>query len=379
VTTNGAALFPYQTWATAATNVQSAIDAALATATATSQVWVSNGTYRLGRELVVDKSIVLLGVNGASNTVLSAQSIPVQPRRVLNLYQGAGDAVVDGFTMRDGSISYLYSGAGVNLLTGTVQNCVIVSNASAGRGAVAVGALVWGGTLRACTIISNSAAASDQGASGGGVYVYGGLVDRCMVVSNPATASLSAARGGGVYMDNTAVLRNCVVVGNYIGGNTTVGNIQGGGVYCAAAGDHVQNCTIADNSAQVGDSAGVCMKNGSLTNTIVWRNCLAGTDPDVLENQKNWEFVTKTNAGYCDSYPMMPGTNNIASDPSFADRANGNYRLGRASPCINAGIVLPEAVSGMDLDGNQRVQYGGIDMGAYEAPPAVSAILIQVK
>lgn len=70
------------------------------------------------------------------------------------------------------------------------------------------------------------------------------------------------------------------------------------------------------------------------------------------------------------------GNGNIALDPMFqslagpdgqAGTSDDDLRLGNGSPCIDAGDPASEAVvSSVDLDGNQRVSCGGIDMGAFE-------------
>ena len=53
-------------------------------------------------------------------------------------------------------------------------------------------------------------------------------------------------------------------------------------------------------------------------------------------------------------------------DPQFVDAAAGNYRLQATSPCLDAGNNA--VVSGTtDLDGNPRIAFGGVDLGAYEA------------
>ena len=64
------------------------------------------------------------------------------------------------------------------------------------------------------------------------------------------------------------------------------------------------------------------------------------------------------------------GSDFFDTDPMFVDEAGGNLRLLTASPCINAGD--DEAVSAAtDLDGNQRIFDGQVDLGAYESQDAV--------
>ena len=77
----------------------------------------------------------------------------------------------------------------------------------------------------------------------------------------------------------------------------------------------------------------------------------------------NWSQST---ASYCCTTPAPAyGISNLASEPLFVDRLNGNFRLQSNSPCINAGSN--GAVSGTtDLDGRPRIIGGTVDIGAYE-------------
>src|SRR5690606_38607828 len=61
-----------------------------------------------------------------------------------------------------------------------------------------------------------------------------------------------------------------------------------------------------------------------------------------------------------------PGDGNIDADPLWLDPAAGDFRLGAASPCINAGdnSAVPAGIT-TDLAGLPRF-VGIVDMGAYE-------------
>ena len=67
------------------------------------------------------------------------------------------------------------------------------------------------------------------------------------------------------------------------------------------------------------------------------------------------------------------GPGNIDADPGFVDP--GDYHLPIGSACIDAGD--PDYIAGpaeTDIDGNQRVFGGRIDMGADEFAPATPMI-----
>ena len=88
-----------------------------------------------------------------------------------------------------------------------------------------------------------------------------------------------------------------------------------------------------------------------------------------------------TTAGLGYSCSINPGTTdngNITDDPSFEDRAGGDYRLQTTSECIDKGNSAAVTWA-TDLDGDQRIQNKAVDMGAYETyvPPRGSLFLLR--
>jgi hypothetical protein len=57
----------------------------------------------------------------------------------------------------------------------------------------------------------------------------------------------------------------------------------------------------------------------------------------------------------------------ISLDPQFVNATSRNYRLSDSSPCIDNGsnVLIPPGVT-TDLDGNERVIHGTVDIGCYE-------------
>ena len=112
---------PYNSWATAATNIQDAVDAA-GTLPGT-QVLVSNGTYQ---PIGVSQPLVVLSVNGPQSTVINGGGT----NRCASL---SGRVQLSGFTLAAGGVFCDSS-------TPIVSNCVIVGlphvfTASEGAGA----------------------------------------------------------------------------------------------------------------------------------------------------------------------------------------------------------------------------------------------------
>jgi len=210
----GGHVAPYTTWANAATSIHAAVEVACDGGS----VIVTDGTYRISSEIVVEVDMTVSSVNGSSVTRVEAD----QSCRVFNL--GAQACTLSGFTIEGGDAS---SGGGVYCqnTTPVISHCTISSNnAQSGAG-------VYKGTLTDCIIISNSASSYGGGSyesdlknclvkenyamdSGGGAY-YGTLVN-CTVVSNEAMEASGVAYG---------TLTNCIVyhnIGwwepNYLGG-----------------------------------------------------------------------------------------------------------------------------------------------------------------
>jgi hypothetical protein len=179
---------PFTHWATAATNIQQAVNAAAAG----DDVLVTNGTYGA---VNVDKPLWLRSVNGAKVTIID----PVRRGRCAWLTNGTR---VAGFWLRHGVADVF--GGGVFCASSDVflTNCMITDNSvyTNFNGTVSgSGGGVYGGTLYNCLVASNTAAVSGGGANASTLY-------NCTVNDNHA-----ARYGGGVY---SSAATNCIVYFN---------------------------------------------------------------------------------------------------------------------------------------------------------------------
>jgi len=384
---------PYTNWFTAATNIQDAIDVA----TNGGLVLVTNGVYATGGKPVsgsltnraaIDKWLTLRSVNGPADTVIQGYQLPGSTNgdgavRCVYLADGAllaGFTIAGGATHIDGDATQTYGGGiWCESRLAVVSNCVVVGNSahSAGGG-------VFGGTLTACSVISNRVPAESWWGNGGGAYGstlskstlhgnfawYGGGanicdLDHCLISANWAwdvgggadhctlsrcTMVENIANGGGGTFGGT--LNNCLVAKNLAnwGGGTVSGSLE--------------NCSITGNSAdEIGGA--YC---GLLNNCIVADNT-AGSDPNYLFDG---EFPGMMN--YCCSAPLPTnGIGNFTNTPGFVDFTNGNYHLQADSPCINAGNNA-HVTGGVDLDGNARLSGGTVDVGGYEFSSPASVL-----
>ncbi len=347
---------PYFTWATAATNIQDAMDAAFAGGT----VVVSNGVYQVGARAVSGtetnrvaggKPLGLQSVNGAAATVIDGGNI----MRCVYLVNGSW---LSGFTLANGMTTGDGGGLWCESVGVGVSNCVFNGNTAGGNGGG-----VSGGSLNHCKLTGNSAGGGG-GASGASLYnctiqanssgfgggIGGGTANNCLILTNYAWNS-----GGGAFV---STLNNCLVAGN------VVGQYYGGGVNSST----VNNCTIVGNSAWRGGGSAFC----TIYNCIIFYN-----QNRLFDYEKN-DLLSHINYSCIEPYTEYPGTGNFASPPLFVNATN-NFHLQSSSPCVDAGNNS-YVVTTTDLDGNRRIAGANVDVGAYEyLPPDLAAFVQWLK
>jgi len=304
-------LAPYADWASAATNIQTAIDAAAIG----DIVLVTNGMYDTGgkvmagdltNRIALDKALIVMSVNGATTATIegtpglggvNATLAPNGPQAVRCAWLGK-DTILSGFTLR---------GGGTRISNGTFDV------------AIDCGGGIWCasqyGLVSYCVIQENSA-----NFQGGGSY--GATLNNCQIVLNGAGVRFPnrtySGYGGGVY---NAYLNNCLAKGNQAG--------QGGGTHTSV----LSNCTVTGNSIATGSGRGT--QDCTIRNSIVWNNfgSLSGD-------------ISGGSAEYSCAGNAVSGTSNITSNPLFL--ADG-FHLSSASPC--RGAASAAYTSGTDIDG----------------------------
>jgi hypothetical protein len=387
---SGSPAEPYSSWATAATNIQDAIDSSTV---AGALVLVSNGIYQAGvrsidgtttNRVAVTKPVILRSVNGPAQTIIDGGGL----FRCVLL---TPSTVVSGFTLSNGVTSGNGGGVCCAYTNAVVTNCVLIANSASTSGGGSQGC-----TLNHCTLAGNLAPSGWGGGALDGVLIncmltnnsasYGGGGEACLLYG--CTISRNSATEGGGVSDSTAYscmissnsaadsgggadfssLYNSMILGNsagYQGGATWYGNsynclITGNtapyGGTCVLYGN-ANNCTIC------GNSSGIACERSTLNNCIVYYN----------NSVDQWDAGSLTN---CCTTPLPgTGTGNITSAPMFINMAGGNFRLQNNSPCINAGNNA-YVVGSTDLDGRPRIVGGTVDIGAYEFQPGISGAFI---
>lgn len=370
VTSGSAPSAPYSSWGSAATNIQTAVDAATVPG---ALILVSNGVYQTGirtvsgmsNRVAVTKPVTVRSANGPAVTKIVGKWAPntngSTAIRCVYLTNGAmlaGFTLTNGATQTTGDQNRQMSGGAVFCEMGgsVVSNCVLTGNSASSRG----GAACFG-TLLNCTIAGNAAN------SGGGAYsctlkqcvvrgnsasygggAYYGTLDSCTLTNN------SAVSGGAAYF---ATLNGCALTSNSVSAYAPYG---GAAYFCT-----LDNCTIAGNSAAGTWPYGGGAYSGTANNSILFFN--------TASNGPNYHLPGPSTLNYCCTTPDPGGAGNITSAPLFMDYGAGNLRLQSNSPCINGGNNA-DVFAPMDLDSNPRLMGGTVDIGAYEFQGAGSVI-----
>ncbi len=189
------------TWATAYTNIQDAVDHALAGYT----ILVTNGVYDVGAHavagdvlpsrVVINKAITLTSVNGAGFTEIRGEGTYRNNPTAVRCINATTNAIIEGFTLAQGVTRY-FNGSitdpqyyGAALLASNPANTTNI--------------------LRRCIVLGNTGQ--------GGTITEGGpgtlLVDNCLLYDN---------KGGAViYIHNQGTIRlaNCTIVDQTVSGN----------------------------------------------------------------------------------------------------------------------------------------------------------------
>ena len=355
------------------------------------KVWVKRGTY-YGDETDPDNAFSITssnkvygGFNGDEGpdfdlnerdlvnnaTILDGQGA----KRVLNqadFFSSGSRAVWDGFIIQNGTAG---AGAGIYLNDyTTISNCVIRDNVSSGFGG---GVYINSSVGVSQTNLNNCVITGNTASMGGGVCDRNSsVITNCRISNNTALT-----KGGGIYLYNTdkPVLRGCV-----ISNNTAV---NAGGIY-ARGKCQLSNCNIVMNKATEA-YGGVFIENrySKYSSCILW-----GNEANGVANQVYGEATFE----YCAVQGGMQGEGNIdlpaendGEEPGVfvrftnpatgvgADFTEADWNIEPTSICLNAGKPGTAGYS-LDIAGNQRIQHGCVDIGAFERNASLTLITEQL-
>lgn len=165
---------------------------------------------------------------------------------------------------------------------------------------------------------------------GAGVFHVGGTltVVNCIIARNRGLNHYDDASGAAIEFLDPVVVINSTIMDNEAAANAGPGGIS----QLEGAGEHL-----------------------TMVNSIVW-------DLDSVT------IPTGASIEYSCVMGGWEGTGNIDGDPSFVDAEGGDYHLFDVSPCINSGSNDVQGLPETDIDGDNRLRGGNVDMGAFESP-----------
>jgi len=195
-------------------------------------------------------------------------------------------------------------------------------------------------------IIRGNSFSGNTSGSAGAIYLAfssGATVDGNIIMEN------QGAHGGGVKMgfDCYPQITNNVIAMN-----------KGGGIHISASHPEMTNNTIVDN---IKDDGGESLGVVAMWNSKVFITTTILLNSEIHVYDEYSEVIVTYSLVKDGPDASWPGEGNISQDPLFV--GDGDYHLLPSSPCIDAGTDVDVS---MDIEGNERPQGQGFDIGAYE-------------
>ena len=319
-------------------------------------------TLTMGTELIIDKSLTLIGA-GFSDTIIEAAALSPIPNpnepievadfRVFNILAGH-NVSISSLTIRHGKTTSGNGGGIRNRGTLTLTNAIVSRNFAYQGGGIGNEANL---TVTDSTIRGNTAQTP-----GGGINNWGALTLR-----NSTVSGNHAHNAGGLFNSGgTITLTNSTISGN-------TANVSGGGIFNSTGGWLiVTNSTITDNTAtSAGMGGGIHRFDGTvtLTNTIIAGNA----NPNSPDCSGSPTSLGHNLIGDNSGCSFSPSTSDLVNVDALLGplQDNGGPTLTHAllpgSPAIDAGD--DSMAPATDQRGISRPQGAASDIGAYEFEP----------
>lgn len=319
------------------------------------------------------------------------------------LHRGEGpNSIIHGISIINGG--NVFEGGGINCgdaiygvgSSPTIRNCIFKYNRPIDHGGAIYCGYGSNAIISDCLFEQNS---FNPVGYGGGIYCYKSspVITNCIFINNKA---IGPARHGGAIccwgingVGSNAIVANCLIIGNSA-------DHRGGGLYAYWSSPTFVNCTVIGNKALEGGGIGSFRQSNPLVVNCIVRNNIApdGNQLALINTLRVWPWqeITKMTVKNSNIQGGQAGvwvdpnmilywqSGNIDTEPNFVDLGHwddantpldpnddfyvvGNYHLLPGSVCINKGnnASVP-AQSITDIDSEQRIFNGTVDMGADE-------------
>jgi hypothetical protein len=342
------------------------------------------------------KAITLRGIDPNDFAVVAATIIDCNASgRGFRFHTGEdGNSVLAGVTITNGKPIYDGGAIHCNGSSPTIERCIITKNVSKGHGG---GIYLGNGSdaiIDRCIITENTFVPEGYG---GGIYCYKSnpTITNCIVMNN--SAMRAGEHGGGMcfwgdqVVHSDALVANCLVVGNSA-------PHRGGGLYAYWSSPTFINCTVIGNKALEGGGIGSFREsNPQVINCIVRDNIAPdGNQLALISTLRVWSafYPTEMTVLFSDieggiaqacidpGCTLNWGNGNIDIEPNFVDPGHwdvnnpgdpnddffvsGNYHLPPLSPCVDVGDNNSIPMPSFDIDNEERIFNGTVDMGSDE-------------
>lgn len=362
VSLDGGNVSPYTNgWASAATQIQWAVDQAVASDT----VLVSNGTYHLTNQINILTNVTVRSLNGANFTFVNGNNYASKPVTNRCFFMRTG--VLDGFTVTNGSM---------------------VSNVT-GEGGGGICILNPGGSVYNCFISGNYVSNNSSYSGGGGIFIdaSGVVISNCTVISNTVAVAVTGGTarrsGGGIYVVAYAVAGSSRIVASRISGNTAY---DGGGIYdtyYASTPNTFSNCTIDGNRA-INFGGGIVLGrvNSIVVNCVISNNVsavgggmLLSSGPRLLSSTIIGNLATNNGGGV---YMLGYGATAISNCQVIANTASnagGGIYFDAQYSAPNPILIADSVIAGNVAGNNGAGLYSIVSGASYPLIPTNSAIV----
>jgi len=365
-------------WTNAFTDLQDGFGAA----TAGSEIWVAEGTYKPTADAnraisfeLVDGVAIYGGFDGtetsrsqrdwtSNETILSGDiGTASVSDNCYHVVRGEDNAILDGFTITRGYAN----GDGLDGFGGAIwhnDGALSVCNSTLSENS----AQHYGGAIYnsyASCEVSNCVFTDCDAYTGGGMYAIGSSASNTII--NCFFTNNSARYGGGaLHLDTTpGTIVNCAFTRNKA-------ERRGGALWLEdyeISATVVNSTFYANDSNDEGGGIWLCGDDTTVTNCVFWGNTATIDGGEIYNSVSgaptftNCDIQGGLNGSKCGGGDSTDGGGNVDIDPKFEQDGYHLQQPGVAT-VVNGGTVAD--YGDKDIDGENRVMRGTVDMGADE-------------